>query len=109
MQRERCRTSSPQENNTPYITIYYNRKCNTVQDQTIQYNTIQYNTIQYNTIHENTVQYSAVVNTVEITVESVVIQYSSNTLQYSSVVLHKVFFTYMFVISASFPVNQQEQ
>ena len=72
-------------------------------------NTIQYNTIQYNTIHDNTVQYSAIVNTVEITVESVVIQYSSNTLQYSSVVLHKVFFTYMFVISASFPVNQQEQ
>jgi hypothetical protein len=74
-------------------------------------NTIQYNTIQYNTIHDNTVQYSAIVNTVEITVESVVITvlYSSNTLQYSSVVLHKVFFTYMFVISASFPVNQQEQ
>ena len=36
-------------------------------------NTIQYNTIQYNTIHDNTVQYSAIVNTVEITVESVVI------------------------------------
>ena len=68
MQRERCRTSSPQENNTPYTTIYYNRKCNTIQDQTIQYNRIQ-----YNTIHDNTVQYSAIVNTVEITVESVVI------------------------------------
>ena len=72
MQRERCRTSLPQENNTPYITIYYNRKCNTIQDQTIQYNTIQYNTIQYNTIqyntiHDNTVQYSAIVNTVETT------------------------------------------